>query len=433
MTLALVVRSQELGNRKVKFGARVQQAKSLCSSRADCQFGYTFDGQLKDNVIPGSEGSNFREIVFVPPTASPENTARRRENQRSRSEITLDNQNNSPKTKETPSRRRLRLNIDPRRRTQQNRVDSTRKPNRNPGTTNRARQLPAENISRTNRKEPSVDIKKQLKNRKVTKQRSFDLFDTNAPGKLFEAFPEDENTVTINIGGTEIVIPDFDLSPRVQEESFGSIHTQNRNGSPNTSNPTQNLPNRQNQRRNKVRPRNQGQRESQGNQRKKTVFQVTSPRTTTARTTTPSTFSTTLASFNSLLKSTESFRSFDNFPSPPQAVIPDALLRKLNRKQNQNTQVSRNQFTTTETTTRKPRITPRRRNQPKVTRNPSQVQRSKAPKRPPPRSNIPNPRDPQSDGTGICPGSLEACVDTCVPLEDIYAYSSCVVECGERC
>lgn len=32
-----------------------------------------------------------------------------------------------------------------------------------------------------------------------------------------------------------------------------------------------------------------------------------------------------------------------------------------------------------------------------------------------------------------CPESLEKCVDACVPLQDIYAYSACVVECGERC
>jgi len=33
-----------------------------------------------------------------------------------------------------------------------------------------------------------------------------------------------------------------------------------------------------------------------------------------------------------------------------------------------------------------------------------------------------------------CPGSnLEECVDDCIVLEDIYAYSGCVVQCGERC
>jgi hypothetical protein len=32
-----------------------------------------------------------------------------------------------------------------------------------------------------------------------------------------------------------------------------------------------------------------------------------------------------------------------------------------------------------------------------------------------------------------CPGSLEQCINVCVPLKDIYVYSVCVVECGDRC
>ena len=32
-----------------------------------------------------------------------------------------------------------------------------------------------------------------------------------------------------------------------------------------------------------------------------------------------------------------------------------------------------------------------------------------------------------------CPGNLEGCVTACVPLDDVYVYSACVVECGKRC
>jgi len=32
-----------------------------------------------------------------------------------------------------------------------------------------------------------------------------------------------------------------------------------------------------------------------------------------------------------------------------------------------------------------------------------------------------------------CPGNLEGCVTACIPLDDVYVYSACVVECGKRC
>jgi hypothetical protein len=221
MTLAMLVQSQELGGRKVKFGARVQQAKSLCTDRANCQFGYTFDGQLRENVIPGSEGSDFREIVFVPPTATPapDSVSRRREKQGSIPEQQFDNQSNFPPTQKAPRRRRLRLNIDPRRRTQQSRVDTTTELTIIRNTSPRARLLNVAITTNTNRKDHALERKKPFRNRKVPEQqRSFDLFEPAEPGKLFNAFPEDENTVTINIGGTPIVIPDFDLSPQPHEK-----------------------------------------------------------------------------------------------------------------------------------------------------------------------------------------------------------------------
>ena len=32
-----------------------------------------------------------------------------------------------------------------------------------------------------------------------------------------------------------------------------------------------------------------------------------------------------------------------------------------------------------------------------------------------------------------CNQNLESCVTSCVPLEDVYAYSLCVVECAQNC
>ena len=389
-------------------------------------------------MIPGSEGSDFREIIFVPPTASPESNSRGRENQASRPEQTFDNPNNFPTTQETTSRRRLRLNIDPRRRTQPTRVDTPSKSN----TSNRARHSPVEKTTSTNRKELPVDINKQLRNRKGPKQSSFDLFERNQPGKLFEAFPEDENTVTINIGGTPIVIPDFDLSPRTHEKSVSLTNTQNRNISPNTPKPTRKAPNTQTQRRNRNQQnpnnqRSQGQRNRQAAKRKNSSSRTTTPKTTTQRATTLNTFSTTLTSFNTLLQSRESFRSFDNFPQAqaPQTTISKAPGRTFNRRPKPKPQVKRvnQQAPTASTTLRTTKITPRRRNQPSVTRKPSQSRRNKAPKRPSPETQISSSPDRQSEGTELCPGSLEDCVDSCVPLDDVYAYSACVVECGGRC
>ena len=33
----------------------------------------------------------------------------------------------------------------------------------------------------------------------------------------------------------------------------------------------------------------------------------------------------------------------------------------------------------------------------------------------------------------VCPGNLDSCVTSCVPLQDVYVYSACVVACGKRC
>merc|ERR1712128_93452 len=431
MTLALLARSQELGGRKVKFGARVQQAKSLCTDRANCQFGYTFDGQLRENAIPGSEGSDFREIVFIPPTASPDTGSRRQENQGSRPEDKFNNQNNIPATQKSPRRRRLRLNIDPRRRTQESRVDTTTELTKVRSTGSRSRVTPVPTTKSVNRKDPVPDRTKQVRNRKVPQpQWSFDLFEP--------PFPEDENTVTINIGGTPIVIPDFDLSPQNRGQQVSSVITQNRNTKPNTPQLNRQAANSQNQIRNRNQQkakngRSQGQRNKQATKQINTTQRPTTQQRTTPRTAAPNTFATTLTSFNTLLEERESFRSFNNFTPALQAITQRPSKQISNRRKQSsrtNTQTTRKQIPTT--TPQPETTTPRRRNQPKKLRNKSQ-NRNNPPRRPSPKPQSPKPSENKSVGTDLCPGTLEECVDTCVPLEDIYAYSACVVECGERC
>lgn len=417
MTLALLVQSQELGGRKVKFGTRVQQAKSLCTDRANCQFGYTFDGQLRETSGPGSEGSDFREIVFIPPTSSPDTESQGQNNLGVRPQTQFNSQNAPPTPKVKPNRRRLRLNIDPRRKSQDRRVDPTTdlKKARNPGIRARGGNTPIPQrkaLAPERKKEPKPTAEPR-KPQQPEQPRSFDLFQP--------AFPQDENTVTINIGGTPIVIPDFGLSP---QKSDDQPTTKNRSR-PTTPKPTRKPV--QNQRRNRNQQKVKNQRR-QGQRNKQASKQTTIPPRTTQKTPPPNTFATTLTSFNSLLDERESFRSFNNFTPAPQAIIQKSTSQVSKSSPRRNSQSARKQIQTT--TQRTIKITPRRRNQPKKSQNKTQ-NRNKTPRRPTPKPQ--NQNISSKGGLKSCPGTLENCVDTCVPLEDIYAYSACVVECGERC
>ena len=40
--------------------------------------------------------------------------------------------------------------------------------------------------------------------------------------------------------------------------------------------------------------------------------------------------------------------------------------------------------------------------------------------------------NPKNDASG-CPGSLQECVNDCVPLKQLVAYTACVKVCGKRC
>merc|ERR1719347_1326096 len=69
LMLVFSARTQHSEFQKVRFGARMKQASSSCRDRINCQFGSSFTKQIKDNLLDLSgAGSDFREIVFIPPT-----------------------------------------------------------------------------------------------------------------------------------------------------------------------------------------------------------------------------------------------------------------------------------------------------------------------------------------------------------------------------
>merc|ERR1712106_748657 len=160
-------------------------------------------------------------------------------------------------------------------------------------------------------------------------------------------------------------------SPQNRGQQVSSVITQYRNTKPNTPQLNRQAANSQNQRRNRNQQkakngRSQGQRNKQATTQINTTQRPTTQQRTTPRTEAPNTFATTLTSFNSLLESRESFRSFNNFTPALQAITQRPSNQISNRrKQNSrtNTQTTRKQIPTT--TPRPETITPRRRNQPK--------------------------------------------------------------------
>jgi len=427
MALALLVKGQEPRGRKVKFGTRVQQAKSLCTDRENCQFGYTFDGQLRENLNAEGEDGDFRQIVFVPPSSTSRTSSRRSETQVRIAEQQIDEPQDD--ISQVINRRRNRLNIDPRRRTQLKGVDTTTEESITRSTESRKRPVTTVSSKSSNRKDPAFRRNNQSRGRKPPQQqRSFDLFTPTPPEDLFEDFPTNEETVTINIGGTPIIIPDFDLSPESREKPVSFKRTQNKRPPVKATKPTRKTSSVSNQRRNRKQQKSKNQRnKSQVNHKLSQVNTTPTPSTQRRTTKAPivqNTFATTLTSFNSLLESRETFRSFNNFTPGPQTTIS----KPINRIQAQSAVKGNVRQKVPATTVRaRPAPTSQRRKQ---TSNARSRQKSATPKRPSPK---PVSFSKAKAANSLCPGSLEDCVDTCVPLEDIYAYSACVVECGERC
>ena len=201
-----------------------------------------------------------------------------------------------------------------------------------------------------------------------------------------------EQPVTITIGGVSLVIPDFGLEPATpaQEQSLKPM------GRPAAAGRTS-----------RPRPRISPSRFSG----KRVVPSSQTTRRTAItpaqRTTTPRTFTSTLSSFeelastvNDLSNSLSSGRgSGRGFARVRNRVVTSAAPGRARERSRGRTRA----------------------------RQRGSSERRKKPKD---ESSTENLAEPE---LGECPGSLEGCVTACIPLEDVYVYSACVVECGKRC
>lgn len=313
-----------LGENKqvIEFGARVEQAKNLCSNRRTCRFGYTFS---KDRDLSTSESRNL--------------------------ESSLTKQRTRIGNEEIGRRRVPRLRIDPRRR-------------------------------------------KNVSQEQVT-----------------------ENPVTIKIGGVPIVIPDFDLTPVTTKPQDKTRKVETTLKKPESV--SKRRRNRFQTKRKKINPKDKNRtitlapaKLPTAKPRPTTLLGVSSRARQASKISTTSrpvsrplsnTLSSTLTSFDSLQQTVQ------NSFNPISTIFTTLTLKRVT--------------TTTTTTTA---FVPHTTNRP---RNPHKGRGGKK------EDAQPIPATPTTVKYKIkeCPESLEKCVDTCVPLEDIYAYSACVVECGERC
>merc|ERR1711936_815119 len=162
--------SQE--GQKVKFGARVEQAKSKCSGRsAKCQFGFTFKEE---------ESGRERNVIFVQPREEEEEEESNRRIPSPRQRLPPPEETYFEMGREVGKR----LRFDPRKRQQKDRASVEK--NRTPPT------------ARAIRPRPPV----------ITPP-------TESPHVR-------EQPVTITIGGVSLVIPDFGLEPATpaQEQSL---------------------------------------------------------------------------------------------------------------------------------------------------------------------------------------------------------------------
>jgi len=299
----------------VKFGTRVEQATNLCRSHEACRFGYSF-ADLETDLLTSESRTSEEESKEAVKTI----------------------------------RRRPRINIDPRRKSKNNRgVSVTESPKSGP-------------------------------------------------------------PVTIKIGGESIVIPDFDIRPQTTTTSPP---------------PTKKLESRQ-----KASARPRGQKKRNKNNRRKNKPSNNRPSRLNK------TKVLKLFGASSINKSSSRSRkkttTTSNVTVRPTSLAPSSstsstLINTITILDSFSTL----QRTVTETsvfqsfTTVRPRTPPSRSNRGRGTTS----------ERPGTTQPVQRPLTtlPSAQQEKICPESLGKCVDACVPLQDIYAYSACVVECGERC
>jgi len=526
--LIVTVSSQETEGRRVKFGSRVQQARSLCSDFTDCKFGFKFDEKNTDRS---------RNIVFVPPKIEPaasvvQNTNTRVVNKPGRGRFIQQKPSVKEEVREVnkpgrgrsiqqkPSVRekvrevnkpgrgrfiqqnqsvrdevievnnsvvngRKTQNIDPRRRQKSNgRNISVNKSNSIPKVNNVNLEVKTNDFIIRN--EPHLSSTKVVHftnngRNKVTNNHF--LIPKNNP----ETGSDTAFQVSIEIGGTPIFIPNFELSSPEEAHNVLELLEKEAKAEAKSKSPqrTFSIANSKgtNPPRANIKP---------SNPRRRFQQIVTSPPQTNPppSITNVSSFSTTRTSFRNLERGLikTGTNQFD-VPRGTNRHIPEVTINMSLKKDN----------------SKEPRLVPRRnristprfrpksrqrspstlqqsiRRQPTVSKplegqftkiEPVQPSQNFQPPRTIPTSSRPritsSPRQFQTSperfetptitkGTsttlsttrtdsplttvrttiqrkeGECPGTLEICVDACIPLQDIYAYSACVVECGERC
>merc|ERR1712066_597210 len=360
--------AQKENGGKVKFGARVEQAKSKCSKGvAKCQFGFTFKEE---------ESGRERNVIFVPPREEEhDEKEKRRENSRRPPTSQSSRRQPTPRQKLPPPDSTYfeighevakTLRFDPRKRQQKDRASAASKP-RSPPT------------ARTPRPRPAAAVKT-----------------TTLPSTVVD------QPVTITIGGVSLVIPDFGL------ESANP-------GQP--SNPSRRPIGARSRR---PRPRITPSRFStkQPAPSRATRRPVITP---VQRTTTSSTFTSTLSSFEELAST---LGDFSNSAGGRGRGFGRGLV------QSRVVTSTRAPVTRSSSTTVRAVKIARVRGRTRARQRGNKERTKKTEVQEEAQSSVENLVEPE---LRECPGNLEGCVTACVPLDDVYVYSACVVECGKRC
>jgi len=376
---------------KVKFGARVEQAKSKCSGGgAKCQFGYTFK----------EESGRERNVFFVAPRDEEEDEEEGKERESARKTPPRQSQRLPPPEAtyfEMGREIGKRLRFDPRKRQQKDRASEVAK------TQQKDR---ASSVAKTQQKvrTSSAVAKTQTPPTARTIGPRPAKFPTKPPTAR-------EQPVPITIGGVSIVIPDFGLKqPASTSAQKASPKPSRRPVGARTRRP---------------RPRISPSR-----------FSTKRPAITPVqRTTTPSPFTSTLSSFEEL---TSTVDDFSNTRGGGGRGFARGFVRSRVVTKAPSAEVSSSSSRTTVRggkrgrgrTRARQRGSSERRNKPTTT---IQDEQSSV-------ENLVEPElsgginlDPPANELRGCPGNLEGCVTACIPLEDVYVYSACVVECGKRC
>ena len=367
----------------------MKQANSSCKDRLNCQFGQNFQRQIKDNLIDVSDGagSDFREIVFIPPTTQVTSPPVTRE------AVTQNwQQVANVVVKRNVQRRRFLINFDPRRKTKSSKTLEIKQVDLNENTTKgtinqyltttdmpiKKTAAPKRTLRNRNRKLKTLN-KAKLKSETTAKLKT-ETTATPSPTtttELSRLIRRKENPVTINIGGTSIVIPDFDslhtdVNNVIRKENLDSI----------SNYPAPNI------KKNNLQRRNRKKTNTSFNKSKQNANLPQLPRQRLK--------SMSIQSDKSKELSLKSI-------SP---VIPEP-----DRKTKQKLRYTKKDFDIP------------------VFEIPSTLRPFTVLKS----TTAPTKLLDTSPKKSACPDSLEACVDGCVDLDDVYAYSACVVACGDSC